>query len=881
MSKKARVHIVSQTHWDREWYLPFEQFRIRLVRLVDNLLDLMKREPRFRHFTLDGQTVVLEDYLEIRPEREEELKQLIKQGRMIVGPWYVMPDEFIVSGESIVRNLLIGRRIARQFGKVSSGGYVPDPFGHLAQLPQIFRGFGLDNFFFMRGMFPAERTGSEFRWQAPDGKSEVYAIWQQNGYGNASLLGYPFNWGDTSKAKFDMQLAMARIQKETQSLAKLNRCGAFLFNNGADHMEAQPELPEIIQTANRTFPDYDLRHSTLEKFAEEVRQAHDRLKIVRGELRFGRYSDILSGVLSSRMYLKMYNRRCEYLLERWAEPTSVLAHRLGGLDQSVFLNQAWKYVLQNHPHDSICGCSVDAVHREVISRYEKAGQIAESLITTNLRHIAAQVNTSREGAQSAVLVWNSLPTPRKGSLNARLLYRGELPQRWSFLNGAGKEVPVQVSSVRLSPRWDFDHVEPFHEIDLTLDLSTQGIGYQTLWLHPEGAKSGASSEWAKKATPKQIETDHYQIRFRSNGTFDLYDRKTRRTLKNQLLFEDTEDVGDEYDYSPAPKGKTLTTEKVRARIRIIERGPLFVTYEITHAWRLPVAAEDSLQARKKATRPFPIKTRMRVYQKDRRIEFVTEINNQVKDHRLRVHFPGPKGATQSETDGHFGIIPHPIEVESHPKNIQPNPTTFHMRFFTSLNDGKAGIALLNRGLLEYEIVRRPSGDPAIALTLLRSVGQLARGNLMTRKNLVGPPLPTPEAQCLGPCTFEYALLPFKGDDLAQDVTPEAESYATPVMLTHEPLHGGKLPPNKCFLSVDNPAVVWSAWKPAEKGQGSVLRFYNPAGAKQKIQVELAEPFNMVSYCDLKEDPVQDSKLQGERQETISLGKYEIKSLRLK
>src|SRR5437763_136072 len=129
------IHVVSHTHWDREWYLTREQFRLRLVALVDRLLDLLDNEPAYKYFHLDGQTIVLEDYLEIRPEQHARLRRAIASGRILIGPWYVMPDEFLVSGESIVRNLARGHRIAREFASPMPVGYLPDVFGHVAQMP--------------------------------------------------------------------------------------------------------------------------------------------------------------------------------------------------------------------------------------------------------------------------------------------------------------------------------------------------------------------------------------------------------------------------------------------------------------------------------------------------------------------------------------------------------------------------------------------------------------------------------------------------------------------------------------------------------------------------------------------------------------------------
>ena len=171
--KPIEAVLVAHTHWDREWYLPFQQFRARLVGVVDYIMELLERDERFTSFTLDGQSVILEDYLEIRPENQARLRALVGAGRLVAGPWYVLPDEFLTSEEAILRNLLLGQVIARRFGHSMDVGHVPDPFGHIGQLPQILRGFGIESAMFSRGMGDeGETLGAEFRWRGPDG-SEV------------------------------------------------------------------------------------------------------------------------------------------------------------------------------------------------------------------------------------------------------------------------------------------------------------------------------------------------------------------------------------------------------------------------------------------------------------------------------------------------------------------------------------------------------------------------------------------------------------------------------------------------------------------------------------------------------------------------------------
>mgnify|MGYP006306746549 FL=1 len=217
--KSCRVTIVPETHWDRAWYIPFEQFRIRLVRFIDRLLETLQKDKNFKAFSLDGQTVVIEDYLQIRPEKRADIEKMVKNKSLFIGPWYILPDEFLVSGESLIRNLLAGQKIASELGHRMSVGYVPDPFGHVGQLPQILQGFDLDSFIFSRGLLDPKRVDMEFHWKAPNG-SKVLAIHQRFWYNNAAFLGYPIEWGDSENLRFNTKAAIEQLKQCVENLER-------------------------------------------------------------------------------------------------------------------------------------------------------------------------------------------------------------------------------------------------------------------------------------------------------------------------------------------------------------------------------------------------------------------------------------------------------------------------------------------------------------------------------------------------------------------------------------------------------------------------------------------------------------------------------------
>ena len=354
--------IVPHTHWDREWYLPFQTFRLRLVDLLDELLPAMDADPSYRHFLLDGQMAVVDDYLAVRPAAESVLRRLAVSGRLAMGPWYILMDEFLVSGETMVRNLQRGLDRAAAFGGAMDVGYLPDMFGHVAQMPQLLRLAGFEHAVVWRGV-PSAVDRSAFWWSAPDG-STVRAEYLPQGYGNGA------------RVPDDAKELVARIDGFSDEQGALLGDGPILWMNGTDHLLPQPWLGRVVAEANDIQSDYVLSVTSL---AAYVRSAPvDGLPSWTGELRSGARANLLMGVASNRVDVKQAAARAERELERLAEPLSALflpPERW----PAALLDEAWLAVIRNSAHDSVCACSVDEVCDAVLHRYAEARQIAEGL----------------------------------------------------------------------------------------------------------------------------------------------------------------------------------------------------------------------------------------------------------------------------------------------------------------------------------------------------------------------------------------------------------------------------------------------------------------------------------------------------------------------
>src|SRR5688572_28506238 len=347
-SRDERVLVIAHTHWDREWYLPAGRFRQRLVALIDDLLDSPDRSP----FLLDGQAVILDDYVDVRPDRAERLAAALRDGVLEAGPWYVLADELIPSGEALVRNLLAGRSALRRFGADAQPVlYSPDAFGHPAALPLLARGFGFDLVILWRGSGGARwPAGDTVRWHSARGSTATVFHLPPDGYELGSSL--PHNKNDATR----------RWSALHDTLVPRSRTGLVLVQNGADHHARQPHLDRALDHLASSAAPASVRRVTLRQFAAELlhRAARVRLPVISGELRdsYG-YTWTLQGTFAARARQKRRNAHAERLLTRDVEPWAALAVRRGAASRRHLVNAAWRSVLLSHPHDTLCGCSVD------------------------------------------------------------------------------------------------------------------------------------------------------------------------------------------------------------------------------------------------------------------------------------------------------------------------------------------------------------------------------------------------------------------------------------------------------------------------------------------------------------------------------------------
>jgi 2-O-(6-phospho-alpha-D-mannosyl)-D-glycerate hydrolase len=786
-----RLCVVPHTHWDREWYRPFEHFRLGLAQVVDGVLDLLERDPRFATFTLDGQAILLEDYVEIRPENESRLRALLAAGRIEAGPSYVLPDELLVGAESLVRNLLIGRAVCQRFGVAPSAvGYLPDSFGHPLQLPQVLAGFGIETFVFSRGLGDQlDDLGVVFAWRAPDG-SEVLAFQQLPNYANFAAIS-------------DVDDAEQRIREIAERFGPtLQHTGIhhLLLCNGSDHLPAQAELPDWCTELERRLSGASVEIVRYVDYVSAVGAV--QAPAWTGELLGSRLQNVLRGVNSSRLYLKQANQRAESRLlavETLAALRSLRDRRSFPVSDFTL---AWRELLRCQPHDSICGCSCDEVHRDMLVRYESLDRTLSVLQQRALDRIGGH-------AAGSVGVVNVLPQRRSG-----LIERPGMAPAVVELDGfCGR-------AVELAPA-------PF-------------------------------------APPKEgvaIESDHLRIEAANDGTLALVDKHNERRFEGLHALEDVADMGDLYNFCPLDGAPRWRSEA--AEVRVLADGPIVWELEVQIEADRPEGLDREFRSLP-STAPLTITSVVRLVRGSRRVEFRTTIDNRTRDHRLRAVFPVGDGADYVRAEGQFALVRRPL-APARPRAawVEPPDCTQHTLGAVALGP----LALLTKGLPEYE-ARSSAGGAELCLTMLRCVGVISQpsGVLATRPQGAGPQVPTPDGQCLGRHTLEYALLPDADtlDDTellraAQDyrcgflVSPHAVDFDPPLELEGE--------------------VVFSCLKGAEDGDGLVLRCFNASRSAATARV-----VGDVSVSGTRLDETGERSL---RDATVELRGGEVATLRLR
>ncbi|MGL4911871.1 MAG: alpha-mannosidase [Romboutsia sp.] len=881
---KRTAHIISHTHWDREWYLPYETHHMMLIETMDTLLDKFENDPEFKFYHLDGQTVLLEDYLEVRPEKRDLLTKVIQEGKLKIGPWYVLQDEFLTSSEANVRNLQYGHKDAFQYNvDACKIGYFPDSFGNMGQAPQILKQAGIETAAFGRGVKPTgfnnevsaddkfESPYSEMYWESPDG-SKVLGILFANWYCNGM------------EVPTDEKEAKEYWEKRIDDAAKFASCEELLFMNGCDHQPIQTDLSQAIRVAKELYNDIDFVHSNFEDYVKLLKdKMPSDLQVIKGELKSqqtdGWYT--LVNTASARVYLKQWNQLCQTLFEKVAEPIATMASNYGYEYPHHLFEYGWKSLMKNHPHDSICGCSVDEVHREMVARFDKAKDVAKYIIKESLEYISSKINTSEfsklgervypfmilntSGYSRCGVVEVNIDIAKKyfreGTPNAiaKEMRKVEVPN-FKVVDIDGNEIDAKI--VDNGIKFDYDlpkdrFRQPYYSRVIKVELETKNIksfGWDTYAL----VESNEQSSKVKKSLVNNniLENKNLKVEIKENGSIDVLDKNTNKVFTDLCVYENSGDIGNEYIYMKPINEVPLTTKALKATIEIIEDLDYKAVVEITHKWGIPVSANELLNEeieevlefkhrksqRSEETVEIEIKTILTLEREGKGLKVKSIFNNVAKDHRMRMLF-----ATDIESDVHyaesiFEVAKRKNEVDKaweNPSNCQ------HQQTFVNVNNEDYGLTIANKGLNEYEILN--DGRNTIAVTILRSVRELGDWGVFE----------TPEAQCLGMHEAELEIIPH-GKNLYESYK-EANSLQIPLVTKQLSIDSNELSHENGLLDWDGYGIMWSTLKKQEMNGNIIFRAYNLLNNEAKLEFK---------KCGFKGDKCISNILEEKTQNTI-------------
>ncbi len=876
--EQLQCHFISNTHWDREWRFSARRTQYMLGYMLDMLLDILEKYPDYRHFHLDSQTMPIQDYLEVYPEKKEKLQKYIQEGRIAVGPWFCLPDEFTVGSEALVRNLLLGHKIGKEMGGISKTGYSPFGWGQISQLPQIYSGFGIHFASFYRGINEYKAPNSEFFWESPDGtriyasrlaKRPRYNIWyvvQRPVYFNqADENNRDMLWNDNNGVfklidrdwKLDYQYThpfyeyhdenvKARAEQAVKEQDKDWTTQHRFWSAGHDSSCPDAREVQLIKDLDAALPDADVFHSTLREMEQGI---IDNFKpdspVLRGEMRDpytkGSVSELCGWILSARTYIKQENFDTERRLINYAEPMAVFASLSGAPYPQNFIDLSYNYLLQNHGHDSIGACGRDVVYEDVMSRYRQSRELSMCVFERAFMDIAGDIDLksfSRDDV--AVVLFNPAPFKRTETVN----FRVEIPAEWKadsfeILDTDGEKVKYQVISTNKANAQiiqnpnDTENVLHTEQYLIAAEVkNVPAMGYKTLKIRPLYNVRATTPVTLVKTT-QVMENEYLKVSFNHNGTFNVIEKDSGKEFKNLGYFKDSGEIGNPWQQDAPKCDETFTTLGEQATVTLLREGEFETTYKITMRWELPEKRAFDEKSRSEHKLPVDIESLVTLRKGAKFVEIETTINNRCEDHYLQVGFPTGIKAEYADSQGQFDVVSRPIAKPDYSLYDEPPMTEHPMNSFVSISDGTNGAALLNTGLKAYEAADDEEGT--VYLSLIRAYPL----RICVTKDMQNYSDWDKGSQCIGKNTFRYAFMPHKGNWEDANVWQESERFNLYLTVGQiAPTAHGKNPLDHSFLELKEENLNVSAIKSSEDGTGYVVRLFNPSDKAVKNAIRL-------------------------------------------
>ena len=941
-----KIHLINGTHWDREWRHTAEQSKLRLVDLMDNIINLLETKPTYKCFCVDGGTIVIEDYLTIRPENKQRIIDLVKAKRMFVVNWYTLPETNTVAPESLIRNLLKGHKMAKELGGGMKSGYTATSYGQPSQLPQLYRGFGITDAIFYRGTNKHVLTPL-FVWQGADG-SEIDTLrtfdevtrtnWFFYVHGPAVLgkgekdLTYtydrsqiPVHMADTYSYEkaftllhedFDYIHDSAVQKRALDNLLRQAEPYAIgdhvLALNMEDNDEPYKYLPELINDMNKIYPDVQIQQCSLDEYMAEIKAEKDYKKAVHhGELRYttmeyNNFNALLGATHSSRIKIKLLNDDCENNMINIAEPLCSYAMAFGKEYPRTNIDHAWEYLLKCHAHDSICGAAVDRAHEDMLYNFSLAKTVAEECSNRSCTALYGKIDTAAHflTTDHTLTIFNTLPFARKEVIELVV----DTPK------GGGKAVDIGLGGAdSVGDFYDIvdenGNVVPYAELnrdDVSIgverEMDTKAIKFNAdrkrILVEVEVPQNGYSTyalrfrepnlEYDPQIIPSRkliardngvLENEFIKVEIHFNGTFDLTDKVSGRTMYKQMYYTDSGEVGSAHISVQPKRNAVYTSLGCSAIVTMKESNLLRGVYQIDLTMSLPAEATVNGDDRTRQFKDLHITTTLTLTKGSKYLGVKTTLNNEIRDHKLVVNFPsGVANADWADVESAWDVARRTINHRDTKDNFDKFLPFQPMQNFVDVSDGKVGLAVMTKGLREYEV--DDDADRTIKITLIRT--QRAYMTANGKMNVEELDKYTGQ-HSFGKITYEYSLYPHSGNYVEAEVWNAAYDAKVPLKAIQGVAMKGELPSTASFVSVSpEKKVMISAVKQSEDGKGITIRLYNTTDEALPLTVSTILPVTTVERVKLDESFIEQMPLDGNTcSMTMGAKKIETFVLRLK
>lgn len=871
---KKTIYYLSGTHWDREWYITFQEFRMKLVAVVDDLLDLLEQDPEFGVFHFDGQTIVLEDYLEIRPENRARLETQIQAKRILIGPWYCMPDEFLVSGESLIRNFILGRNICRQFGvEPWKIGYVPDIFGHIAQFPQILNGTGVTAAMLTRGV--SNDTPTYFRWQAPSGDEVLtYRFPAEDGYGSFCLHATGRLTSGTNRPADSNEFRESARAYLTRELNRSNAPMA-VAADAMDHEPVHRNAPAYIAQIRALFPDCEVRQVDMREMFEALEPYRPTLPVKVGELiqtsEIG-IMPLIAHTLSSRISIKQRNGRCETLLEKQVEPVLVFGESRGITFPPAFRKQAWKHLLQNHPHDSICGCSRDAVHRDMQYRFSQTETIGRAILTEARDRLVGERHIIG-GAGGCINLFNPLPYRRREAVETVIPFQRDFPKyqepfgyegipAFRLFAPNGQEIRYTIKSIETN-RTFLLYGETYTRVDmvtLAFETELEPLGFTTLRLKADEKPVRFFGE--PLYSDGKLENAFVQITPHADGTICLLDKATGQLYDRLLGLWDDAEIADGWN-SVRPMGASLVASGRLKSVEVLSNTAEYAEIRLHQEYSVPreLLYTDQGFRRSEEWVDLAVKVTLSLSRESTMLRVRLDMDNRAADHRLRLLLPTGCRNGKYTVNQSYAFVTRPEGRD--PRTAawrEPDQLEKNMRgiAFERDEDGR-GLAFIG----QYGFYECAADQGTLFITLLRGFRRVYYDDRLA------------DSQEFGRHSFTFILTPMT-QNTAEDAlqrTQDALQAGVFTVPSRESLAGS--------LLETRGAICVSTVKPAEDDSGDIiLRVYNPGNAVQEVEICAALPVKTAALCDMLETAGESCSIKDGNRVTLTLSPFRVQTVRL-